>query len=118
MSEEVRHEKPPRWGRRFLLVALLFALLVLGAHWIWGKGGTGRLGRQVAAYKAAGEPIEPADFMRPAIPDDQNGAEDIRAAFKSLDTSTAAWKAYDKLEDVEIPLRPKEIERLTAVIGA
>jgi hypothetical protein len=53
---------------------------------------------QVAAYKAAGEPIEPADFNSKGTPDADNAAVELRAAGAALKSDTdPAWVAYQKL---------------------
>src|SRR5688500_3189917 len=93
-----------RWG----LILLGAVLLTLGAvflvHWVWSAGAGKRLNRQVAAYKAAGEPIEPADlFTAEPLADEDNGAIDLRDAFRSIDQKSEVWALYEK-QNLEIPL--------------
>jgi hypothetical protein len=114
------HAQPRRrrWGLiLFTSLLLLIGILVL-MHWAWGSGGQKRLAKQAAAYKAAGEPIEPGDFARrEPLSDEDNGAIDLRDAFKSIDQTTEIYKNYEK-QNLEIPLTGKEIAAAAAAIDA
>src|SRR5688500_5587006 len=112
------HAQPRRrrWGL-ILSTSLppLISILVL-MHWASGSGGQKRLAHHAAPHKAAGDPIEPGAFARTEpLSDEDNGAIDLRDAFKSIDQTTEIYKNYEK-QHLEIPLTGKEIAAAAAAI--
>ena len=100
------------------LLCLMAAGLILVAAlilWLWQVGVKNRLMAQVAAYRAAGEPIWVTDFAAPAVPDAQNAAIDLAAAADSIDEKSDAWTQYDKL-NLGLPLIEQEQQAIAAVI--
>jgi hypothetical protein len=65
---------PPRyWWLKRILVGVGVLLVVLGCmRWWWGVEAQRRFDALIASYVAAGEPVFPEDFNRPAIPDEEN----------------------------------------------
>ena len=73
---------------------------------------------QVAAYKKAGEPIEPQDFNTKPPPGRDNGALDLRAAWAVIDTRTDGWKKAIEREDQYIlPLTDADADQIRAVVN-
>jgi len=108
-----------RWGRVLGILALLLVLLLAGAHRLWGIGSARRLERLAGEYRAAGEPIEPADFVVTGVADADNAAFDLRAAAAMLDQpGDAAWAAFEKLIDPALPLRDDEVTAIRGVVAA
>src|SRR5439155_23943489 len=90
-----RHDRGPRWGLWVLMFLALTVLILLGGWALWSSGSTGRLDREVALYKAAGEPIDIADFRDAPIDNDEdNVAVALREAAK-INTKTPAWDELD-----------------------
>ena len=111
-------DRKSRRGWYFLLFAALLVLIVIGGWTAWSGGSNRRLERQIALYKAAGEPMELADFRgTPIDNDDDNAAVLLREAAK-IDTKTKAWETYERLNVDGLPLRDKELERIRAVVAA
>jgi hypothetical protein len=111
--------KPRRLrGKRLLAVAfLLFLAAIFATHKAWTVGAGRKLARQVAEYRARGEPIEPADFNVGVVPDDDNAALDLRAASAAIDRTSAAWKAWDEARDnPALPLRDEESKYVRALV--
>ncbi|MEO6436194.1 MAG: hypothetical protein ABIP55_10620 [Tepidisphaeraceae bacterium] len=105
-----------RWGRIAGALALLVIVAVFLAHWVWGTGASNRLAKQVAAYKGAGEPIEPEDFIVAGVADADNAVLDFRSATAALRKSSEEYKKYDRL-DFGFPLRDEEIVVLRKVLA-
>src|SRR2546421_12246270 len=98
MTDDAEHPHGRRWGLWMFLIAMLILLGLFGGHWVWTAGANKRLGKQIADYHAAGEPIEPDDFAATGIPDSDNAALDLRAAARSIDEKAAPMQAYQKLD--------------------
>jgi hypothetical protein len=94
-----------------LLIALVMAAGHLGACWY----AQSRLDAALDAYRRAGEPIEPVDFLEPLPPAEQNGALDWMAAGDLIDRESPPWKALDRLDDVALPLDGAELAKVEAV---
>ncbi|HYO10948.1 MAG TPA: hypothetical protein VER17_18430 [Tepidisphaeraceae bacterium] len=116
MTDETHEGGGWRWGWILLLGAVALFVLLFGGHWLWTAGSAKQLARHVALIKSSGEPIEPADFRVAPVPDADNAAIDIRAAVRSVDTASEAWKAYDRLSP-RLPLTEKEIAALRALVA-
>ena len=63
----------------------------------------------MAAYKAAGEPIEPVDFEVKGVADKDNAALELRVAGRVLDRESPVWQAYDQLDSVALPLSEQRV---------
>lgn len=87
-----RYQLRPRrrfaW-RKWLRAALVIATVVALHQW-WGQRAAHRLDREVLALAAAGEPVTPQALLGAALPDEQNGAIDLRAAADSIESSAKA----------------------------
>jgi hypothetical protein len=67
------------------------------------------LARQVAAYRAAGEPIEMSDFVVRGVADDDNAVIPLREAAASIDEKTEVAKKFDRFPNqFELPLTDQE----------
>ena len=126
-SREVRIRPKRRWLRRLALAALLLVGLVVAGHWGLGKVAERRLNEQVAAYRAKGEPMLPAEIARldaDTVGDADNAALVLRAAAASVDTKSDAWQAFNELgsgvdeEDPRPPLADDELKRLRALVAS
>ena len=104
-------------GKTLLKWGLVLVLLVLGAYWGWGKHAAARLEREVARYRAAGEPIDPSDFLEPRPPDETNAAVDLIAAGKLIDERSKAWRRFTRLSPA-LPLDDKEIVVIGDLLNA
>lgn len=75
------------------------------------------LEEQVAAYKKAGQPIEPVDFVVKGVDETQNAASDLSGAARWIDDKAAVWvEAFEQPEDPTIPFTPAEAGALRAVV--
>ncbi len=108
--------KRRHWGMWLLLALFLIAGAVFGVYLLWSHSAANALNRQVAAYRAAGEPIEAQDFVVKGVRDDDNAALDLRDAGRAIIETSEAMKKYDKLEP-DLPLLPKEIDAIKAVLA-
>lgn len=118
MTTRVR-SRPVRWGRVFVMSFVLLLLVGLLLHWMWTIGARRRLDAQVAVYRAAGEPIEPADFTVAGVADADNAAIDLRAAHAAIDRDSQAWTTFEKLdEEPALPLRPDELALIRRLVSA
>ncbi|MEA2733633.1 MAG: hypothetical protein QOE14_84 [Humisphaera sp.] len=116
--DERKYPEPKRWGRRFLAALALLALLLVGGFWGWIVNGRGELDRQVAAYRAAGEPIEMGDFVVVGVADDDNAAVSLREAAR-LDEKSEIWKTYVGFtREFRLPLTDKEVAAIRDVVAA
>ncbi len=105
-----------RWPWVLLLLAVLLVLLTVAGYGVWSTGARRRLDHEVAALKAAGEPIELSDFVVTNVADADNAALDPRAAALSIGEATQHFKDYDKLEPA-IPLTDKEMYRISDAVA-
>lgn len=117
VAGNVRELKPrSRPIRKTIKVLLVLALLLVAAHWGAGRYARSRLDAALDAYRRAGEPIEPKDFLEPLPPPEQNAAVDWIAAADLIDTSSPAWTEFYRLDDVAIPLDQAETATINAVL--
>ena len=116
-EEEREYDRGPRWVRRLLVAGTLVVVLIVGGHLLWSGRSRTLLDRQVAEYRAAGEPIELADFSNTGVADGDNAAILLREAAR-IDETTEAWKAYAKLpDDIALPLTDEEAAAIEAVVN-
>src|SRR5687767_1283806 len=116
--EERIYDRGPRWGRRFGIAFVLGVLLIAGGFYGWTASGRNGLARQVAIYRAAGEPIEMSDFVVHGVPDDDNAALLLREAAK-FDEKADVWVKYEAFrEPFALPLTDKEAAAIRDVVAA
>jgi hypothetical protein len=106
-----------RWGRRFAIVVALLIMLIVGGYVGWVNRSGKAMERQVALYRAAGEPIELSDFIVSGVSDHDNAVIPLREAAK-INEKTEAWKAYDKANsgDIALPLTDAEVKAISAAV--
>ena len=63
-----------------MIVMTILVVAVVAGRWIWGHSAWKELDEQIAAYRAAGEPIEVDDFIGSGVPDADNAALALRSA--------------------------------------
>ena len=73
---------PPRywWLKRVAVGVLVLVAMLAGVRWRWGFVAERRLQQKIEEYRAAGEPILPADYAVAPIPDRENAAYYLRQA--------------------------------------
>src|SRR3954469_25507898 len=107
-GDGVRELAPKRsWPKVLFRACILLVMAVVGAHWGWGKYAGARLERELARYRAAGEAIDPADFVEPQPPEDQTGAVHLFPATDLIDSHSKVWRGFDRLEPA-LPLDDRE----------
>lgn len=67
------------------------------------------------ALRQKGEPVRPEDFIRPAVNDAENAALNLRAAAKSIDQKSKAFRAYTDARFV-LPLSAQQTEVVRALV--
>ena len=106
-----------RWPWVVMGVVALAIVAGLVAYAIWSMGSARRLARQIAVYRAAGEPIEPGDFVVRGVGDADNAVMDLRHAAATVDESGAAWREFYHFPDqFGLPLREDEAKVIRAVV--
>src|SRR4051812_29466267 len=83
--------------KRGLLFWALMAMLAGAAHWGFGRRSEAVLEAKVARYRQAGAKIEPADFVEPAPPDEENAAVDLMVAGELIDGRSDDWARFERL---------------------
>ena len=118
-AEERIYDRTPRWGRRFGVAFLLFVLLIVGGFYAWTARGRSGLARQVAAYRAAGEPIEMSDFIVHGVADADNAALALKEAAAAIDEKSDVWKVYDHFDEpFALPLHAEETTAIRDAVAA
>src|SRR5688572_10107611 len=59
-----RTHRRGRWARRLLATVLVLFLVAAAVHWWWGRNAASRLEAQIAAARAAGEPVTVEELNR------------------------------------------------------
>ena len=85
---------------------------------IWGWDANRRLQRAIAEIQARGEPIFPADFVMPQVPDEQNYLTYLKQAIAAMDTKVESPSQSDMEYDPYPPFPPKWHEMTSAAIAA
>ena len=105
-----RLKKALKWTS-IVLGALVAISLAANAVFVWTTDT--RLERQLAAIRAAGDPLTLADLARPPVPPEQNGATYLRRAeagvdaiHKEVTTVPRFWEWFE----TEVPM-PAEIQK-------
>src|SRR5689334_21292291 len=75
------------------------------------------LAEAIAPYKKPGARLEVADFATAPVPDADNAANEVLAAAKLIKDQTAAFSAFDKLEDFTPPLADSTVQTLRKVLA-
>jgi hypothetical protein len=73
---------------------------------------------QVSVYKKAGDPTEPGDFANKSVAEKDNAAPLLRAAFKSIDTESPAWKTFRENDDAKLPWTDAQSSAIRAAVDA
>lgn len=93
-----------KWAGGALAAVVLVLLLMFV---LWSAGTVRDLDARTAALRAAGEPIEPADFA-PKLSPGQDAMEELRQAFALVDRLDAErWKRLNAI-DAALPLSPED----------
>ena len=95
-----RRGRSLRWALGVLLALLMAAG---GTYWRWGANAERALNEVVDELRRNGQPVEAADLVGPPVPGADNAAIDLRSAAQSLDTGSAAWKAFEAIDFDEPP---------------
>lgn len=115
-----QRSEPRRIRRRWLILGLLLLAMVLAIGWhrLWTIGATRRLAKQVATYRAAGQPIELEDFLVLGVARADNAVPELRAAAAAIDRTTDIWtKLRDRRNEDGLPLRTDEVELFRAAVA-
>jgi hypothetical protein len=105
-AREIAPKKSLLWKIAKALIVL--TLLLVAAHWGLGRCAQVRLDAALEEYRRAGEPIDPADFVEPPVPDAENAAVDLIAADALIDRMSDVWTPFRRLYTLALPLDPKE----------
>jgi hypothetical protein len=84
MADTFKGNRHRPWGRWLLLVAATGLIALVPAYFLWTRSLERQLDDQVAALRAAGEPILLADLTAPTIPPEQNTVIHLRRAASTL----------------------------------
>ncbi len=84
--DEVTTPLPPRcwWLKRLAAAVGVLLLATVGLRLWWGHVAEQRLAACLAAYRAAGEPVEIEDLAVPPVPDEENGALYLQRAARRI----------------------------------
>jgi hypothetical protein len=100
-----------RWGLRLLTPTILLVALV-GGHQIWSWQAKRQLKNFVDVLRQNGEPVSVTQFQSVPIPDEKNGAADLRAAGEAVVPDADAWQG------IRLPLSDREVEFVRTVLAA
>ena len=106
---------PPRrrWGFRICIVVMLLLGGLIVAPEIWGRRAQQRLDALLAEYSSRGEPTTLAELRRMVVPDEENGAIDLRAAARMLDEND---KELDAIDEIALPLNDAEMRTVARAV--
>src|SRR5437879_13534179 len=93
---EIRKKR--RWGRWIGLSILALIAIVIGGHAYWGYWQEKKLGEEVAALRAKGEPMLPEELVNTSVPDEENAALLLKAAAASINEKEESWVESDQLD--------------------
>jgi hypothetical protein len=88
MSTDAVIPDPPRywWLKRLAVAYVLLAAGTVALRYGWYRAARGRVAGQIAAWRAAGQPVLAADFASPRVDDPENAAVLLRAAAQSINS--------------------------------
>jgi hypothetical protein len=101
----------------FRCATLLFMSLVV-AHWGFSRYANVKLQQDLARFRAAGIPIDPADFAAPPVLDADNAAPDLIAAGQFLRQPSDVMDRFSQVTLFEpaLPLNADEAEAISAAV--
>ncbi|HEX4796452.1 MAG TPA: hypothetical protein VH370_21865 [Humisphaera sp.] len=105
-----------RWNRIFGRFCLALVLVAIASHGIWSIVESHLLKKQIAAIRAAGEPILPEDLIVPNVDAPDNAVAQLLGAGKMVKRDDDAWRDFAALEPA-FPLRPDEVKTIDAIVG-
>ncbi|MBU0639817.1 MAG: hypothetical protein KKB50_13195 [Planctomycetes bacterium] len=110
---------PPRywWLKRLVVAFVLVAVLVGALRWWAGRTAQRRLDAQLAAYRAAGQPVLLADFDRPPVPDEQNAVALLNQAQAALVRAPQGCLDFADIATCP-PLCAAYLEQARAIVAA
>lgn len=97
------------------LMAMVCAAVVIGGRDSYAASAKELFDQQIAAYKQAGERVEPREFGSRGLSDEKNAVVEIRLAEKEVAAPSAAWDAYQTLDHPSLPLTQQEVAIIQAV---
>ena len=100
--------KTRRWGRWIGFSFLALIVFVIAGHAIWGGWQEKKLGEEIAALRAKGEPLLMQEMANRAVPENENATILLRQAGEAIDVNTEAWRQLDELE-LGLPLSENEV---------
>ena len=121
MTQRAERERSHGIRLRWVIVILVMVLMLMlvATHWVWSIGAGRRLASQAAKYRAAGEPIEPEDFVAVGVVPGENAVPDLRAAAAAIDRTLKEWTDFrDANEESALPLRADELARFRVIRDA
>src|SRR6266568_2966906 len=117
MADDQTSKKARRWGMWIGFSLLGLVALVIGGHAYWGWWQEKKLGEEVAALRAKGEPMLAEELVNRPVADEQNAALLLKEAAASIDEKDELWVEFDQLE-LGLPLNEKEVALLRRVVEA
>ncbi|MDY7011451.1 MAG: hypothetical protein SVV80_11985 [Planctomycetota bacterium] len=116
MPEAVRKILSAKKRRRRIIFAALGSLpFVLIGWWLWSnEAGNRAIQAQIDRYRAAGQPVYPADFDPPPTPDENNAALALKEAAAALDLEDTVFDfSADGCDPRKISKHHDEFNRIT-----
>src|SRR5882762_9853949 len=96
MADESQSKR--RWGRWIGFSFLAFIALLIAGHAFWGWWQEKKLGEEIAALRAKGEPVLIEELANRPVADAENAVILLREAGRSIDENGAAWQEFDRME--------------------
>jgi hypothetical protein len=111
--------KPKRsLGTIALRCAMALLLGLVAAHWGFSRYADAKLRQDLDRLRAAGVPIDPADFVGPAVPDADNAALDLIAAGEFLRRPSDIMDRFDRLTPLGGPALPLDADEAEGIAAA
>lgn len=88
MGDTFKGNETRPWGRWLLAAAAMGVVALVAGYFLWTASLQRRLDQQVAALRAAGEPVEITDLTAPSVPDERNAVIDLRRAAATLNSAS------------------------------
>jgi hypothetical protein len=104
-----------RWGRWIGFSILGLVVLAIGGHAFWGWWEEKKLGEEVAALRAKGEPMLAEELVNRPVADGENAAIMLREAGELVDQTSKDWEEFDLLW-LGLPLTEKEMGVVQRVV--
>ncbi len=103
---------------RTLLPAVLLIGAAFGGHRAWAWHAERKLERFVDALRHSGEPVAPADFAVPPVPDADNAALELREAGEAVVFDGEAWQAFFSAAPITLPLSAAQIDFVREAVSS